>query len=187
MERLYATMADGFSHYRLFEWVCGKEYDMTKMSLFWRITIELADEAAVCLADSAELNSVLVYLKPEYEEPSLWDYLRKGGVSLLWNMGLRSAMRLLTFDSAAKRISQQYRTEGCGYIVGFATRVDRQHCGYGSRPMKALLRYLDERGESCYIETLRKENLAIYEHYGFHLMEQHNFAPADLTIYAMRR
>lgn len=187
MERFCEVMADGFSRYRLFEWVCGNKYDNAKMSLFWRVTIELAGNSAICLADSAELNSVLVYLKPEYNEPSLWDYLRKGGITLLWKMGLRSAVRLLSFDGAAKRVSKKYRTEGCGYIVGFATQIDRQGCGYGSRPINALLRYLDQRGEGCYIETLRRENVAIYEHYGFQLMEQCDFTQADLTLYAMRR
>ena len=50
------TLADGFSRYNLFEYVCNGLYDHRKMSLFWALSIALNADNAICIADSKEIN-----------------------------------------------------------------------------------------------------------------------------------
>ena len=53
--------------------------------------------------------------------------------------------------------------------------------------LKAMLNYFDQGNQACYLETLKKENVSLYEHYGFKLMEEVKVPGTDMTLYAMLR
>ncbi len=180
------TLADGFSRYNLFEYVCNSVYDHRKMSLFWALSIALNADNAICIADSKEINSVIVYIRPGSKEPSPIAYMRLGGLNL-FRIGLKSLVRLLSFDTKAQAIAKKYKTAGDGYLMAFATRLDKQRMNYGKPLMQALLDYLDAKGEGCYLETLKPENVGLYERFGFELKESVEIASGNLTIFAMRR
>ncbi|MBQ1953542.1 MAG: GNAT family N-acetyltransferase [Alistipes sp.] len=188
IDRFADTLSDGFSQYRLFEYVCNDKYDHAKMKLFWRVSISLIADNAICIADSKQANSVLIYIRPKSKEPSIWAYLKGGGLKLMGKLGVRSAIRLLRFDLQAQRIAQRHRCDRGedGYLMAFATRLDKQGQGYGKPLIEALLRYLDATGEGCYLETLKAENVGLYEHFSFQLKEQCS-ASADIPLFAMYR
>ena len=180
------TLSDGFSQYRLFEYVCNDKYDHAKMKIFWKVSISLIADNAICIADSKQANSVLIYIRPKSKEPSIWAYLKGGGLKMLTKLGVKSALRLLSFDTQAQKIAQRHRGEGDGYLMAFATRLDKQGQGYGKPLMESLLRYLDATGEGCYLETLKAENVKLYEHFSFQLKEQCT-AAANIPLFAMYR
>lgn len=84
---------------------------------------------------------------------------------MLRKMGARSAIRLLRFDAEAQRVAKRHRRDNDGYIMGFATRIDKQGQNYGKPLIEALLRYLDMSGEGCYLETLKDKNVGLYERF----------------------
>ena len=184
--KLFAdTLADGFSQYNLFQYVCGRVYDHHKMSLFWEVSLALVADNAICIADSKDVNSVLVYIRPKSKEPSVLKYLKAGGLKMLWKMGARSAIRLLRFDAEAQRVAKRHRTDNDGYIMGFATRIDKQGQHYGKPLIEALLSYLDMTGEGCYLETLKPSNVGFYKRFSYELKEQVALKYSPLTLYAM--
>ena len=180
------TLADGFSRYNLFEYVCNGVYDHRKMSLFWALSIALNADNAICIADSKEINSVIVYIRPGSKEPGPISYMRLGVLNL-FRIGLKSLMRLLSFDTKAQAIAKNHKKAGDGYLMAFATRLDKQRMNYGKPLMQALLDYLDATGEGCYLETLKPENVGLYERYGFELKESVKIQSGNLTLFAMRR
>ena len=115
------------------------------------------------------------------------NYLKSGGLKMLWKMGARSAIRLLRFDLATQRVAKRHRTDNDGYLMSFATRIDKQGQHYGKPLMDALLRYLDMSGEGCYLETLKPTNVGLYNHFAYELKEQVTLKSSNLTLYAMRR
>lgn len=185
--RFANTLADGFSKYDLFKYICNGTYNYDKMALFWSVSIALISKDAICIADSKEANSVLIYVRPQSKEPGVMDYMKAGGIKMLLTLGIRSAIRLLQFDAQAQKIAKQYKTGNCGYLMAFATKIDKQGQKYGKNLMKALLNYLDMSGEECYLETLKAENVDLYRHFSFELKEQRPLKSGNLTIYAMCR
>ena len=180
------TLADGFSRYNLFEYVCNGEYDHRKMSLFWALSIALNADNAICIADSKEINSVIVYIRPGSKEPGPISYMRLGVLNL-FRIGLKSLMRLLSFDTKAQAIAKNHKKAGDGYLMAFATRLDKQGQHSGKPLITALLNYLDASGESCYLETLEAENVALYKHFSFQLEGEKKSQMGNLTLFAMRR
>ena len=181
------TLADGFSEYNLFQFVSGKVYDRAKMSLFWEVSIRLLAKSAICIADSREANSVLIYIRSKSKEPGVVSYLLTGGLKMLSKLGLRRALRLLRFDAKAQAVARRYRGDNDGYLMCFATRLDKQRQNYGKPLIEALLRYLDLSGEGCYLETLKASNVELYRRFGFELREEVDIELGNLKLYAMRR
>lgn len=187
IERFADTLADGFSQYNLFKYVCAWRYDHSKMSRFWAVSLALNFDNAICIADSKEANSVLVYIPPRSKEPGFFSYLKAGVAGLCFKMGIRRLIRLLRFDAEAQKVSQRYKTENDGYLFAFATRLDKQGQHYGKALMDALLHYLDDVGEGCYLETLKPENVGLYERFSFKLKERTTIKSGNLTLFAMHR
>ena len=187
IERFADTLADGFSQYNLFKYACFGKYDHRRMSHFWAFNILLNLPDAICIADSKEVNSVLIYIPPRCKEPGLLSNLKAGVIGMVFKVGLLRSARLLRFDLEAQKIARQYRTADDGYLFAFATRLDKQGQNYGKPLMNALLRYLDATGQGCYLETLKPGNVGLYEHFSFSLKEQVTVKTGNLTMFAMYR
>ena len=185
--RFADTLADGFSQYDLFKYVCRGKYDHRRMSHFWAFNIVLNLPDAICIADSREVNSVLIYIPPRSKEPGLLSYLKAGIVKMAFKVGVGRSIRLAHFDAEAQRIAKCYKSADDGYLFAFATRLDKQGQNYGKPLMDALLRYLDATGQGCYLETLKPGNVGLYERFSFRLMEQKTVRLGNLTMFAMYR
>ena len=106
---------------------------------------------------------------------------------MVFKFGIRSIIRLLHFEAEAKRVAKRHQTANDGYLMAFATRIDKQGQHYGKPLMEALLSYLDTTGEGCYLETLKAGNVALYQRFSFELKKQTNIPLGNLTLYAMHR
>lgn len=187
VERFADALADGFSQYELFKYACRGKYDRRRMSYFWAFNIVLNLPDAICIADSKEVNSVLIYIPPRSKEPGLLSCLKAGIVEFVFRIGLRRSIRLSRFDAEAQKIAQRYKAANDGYLFAFATRLDKQGQNYGKPLMNALLHYLDATGQGCYLETLKPENVGMYEHFSFRLQDEIKIKTGNLTLYAMHR
>ena len=106
---------------------------------------------------------------------------------MLLKFGIKGIVRLMRFEATTKRIAERYQTSNDGYLMAFATRLDKQGQHYGKPLMEALLAHLDATGEGCYLETLKAGNVGLYEHFSFQLKEQVSIQLGNLTLYAMLR
>ena len=187
IQRFATTLADGFSQYNMFKHVCYGTYDHNLMRLFWEVSLTLLPDNAICIADSKDANSVLIYIPPRSKEPSLLDYMKAGGMKMLFKFGFRRIVRLTRFNIEIEQVAKRYRAANDGYLMAFATRLNKQGQHYGKPLITALLNPLDASGESCYLETLEAKNIALYQHFSFQLVGQKDSQMGNLTIFAMRR
>ena len=187
VERFADTLADGFSQYNLFNYACSGKYDHGKMSRFWAFNIVLNLPDAICIADSKEVNSVLIYIPPRSKEPGLLSNMKAGIVGMVLRIGLRRSLRLSRFDAEAQKVAQRYKAANDGYLFAFATRLNKQGQNFGKPLMNALLRYLDATGQGCYLETLKPENVGMYEHFSFRLKEEVKIKSGNFTLFALHR
>ncbi len=187
LQRFATTLADGFSQYSMFKHVCCGIYDHDLMCLFWEVSLALLPDNTICIADSKEVNSVLIYILPKSKEPSLLDYMKAGGMKMFFKFGIRRIIRLTRFNIEIEQVAKRYRAADDGYLMAFATRLDKQGQHYGKPLITALLNYLDASGESCYLETLEAKNVALYQRFSFQLEGQTESQMGNLTLFAMRR
>ena len=187
LQRFAATLADGFSGYNMFKHVCYGAYNHNLMRLFWEVSLAILPANAICIADSKDANSVLVYIPPRSKDPSLLDYIKAGGMKMFFKFGIRRIIRLTRFNIEIEQVAKRYRAANDGYLMAFATRLDKQGQHYGKPLITALMNYLDSSGESCYLETVEAKNVALYQHFSFQSVGQVNSQMGNLTLFAMRR
>ena len=112
-------------------------------------------------------------------------------MTTIWKMffkfGFRRIVWLTRLNIEIEQVAKQYRTANDGYLMAFATRLDKQGQHYGKPLITALLNHLDDSGESCYLETLDTKNIALYQHFSFQLEGQVDSQLGNLTLFAMRR
>lgn len=56
---------------------------------------------------------------------SLQSYIKEGGLKMVFKFGLGGIIRLLRFEARAKRVAGKYQTADDGYLMAFATRIDK--------------------------------------------------------------
>ena len=187
IKRFAGALADGFSQYNMFKHICYGRYDHDLMRLFWEVSLAILPDNAISIADSKDVNSVLIYIPPKSKEPSILDYIKAGGVKMFFKFGIRRITRLIRFNIEIDQVAKRFRAANDGYLMAFATRLDKQGQHYGKPLITALLNHLDALGESCYLETLEAKNSALYQHFSFQLEGQVDSQIGNLTLFAMRR
>lgn len=80
-----------------------------------------------------------------------------------------------------------YRDERTWYLYDLAVRPQYQGKGGASRLLRPMLAYFDRIGANCYLETHDAKNVAMYEHFGFAIVEFPTLPHSELRHYAMQR
>ena len=138
-------------------------------------------------ATSPDMESVLAWLPPGETEMTLWGQMRCGAIPLALRMGLELSMRQIKssdyMSAAHERLAPQRHTYLL--IVGTAPRFQGQ--GYASKLLRPLFDRLDRGNMPCFLETHRDENVSIYRHYGFQVLEETTFPGSQVKNIPMLR
>ncbi len=59
--------------------------------------------------------------------------------------------------------------------------------GYASSLIRPMLSRIDKENLSCYLETIDEKNVAIYQHFGFEIIERSIVPETGFTNWAMLR
>ncbi len=138
-------------------------------------------------ATSPDMESILAWLPPDKAKMTLWGQIQCGAIPLAFRMGLELSLRQIKssdlMSAAHKRLAPQRHTYLL--IVGTVPRLQGQ--GYASRLFRPLFDRLDREGMPCFLETQRDENIAIYQHYGFQVLEEMTFPGSQIKNIPMLR
>ena len=96
-------------------------------------------------------------------------------------------LRLLRYENYAMKLKKKYTNHECWYLYNVTVKPEYQHKGMSSTLLKPMFQYLDRIGQDCYLETHKEENVKIYEHYGFELLEVSKIPKTDIVQYSMLR
>ena len=178
------VLAKGYEGYSLFEYFCNNSYDISKMKLFWKVALTASYGRVYSLGDSLDSNGVAVFFPPEYKDIGIMSYFMAGGYRLLNKLDV---VKMLKFDAFVAKTKKKYVDENTWYLYSFAVLKNERGRGIGSKLLRPMLNYFDNEKQNCYLETLKEENVPIYQHYGFKLVEEVKVPGTDMTLYAMLR
>lgn len=187
LERFAEVFAVSFKDYPLFEYFSNYKYSVAKMKVFWRVALRIAGKSSYFVTSDEEARSLAFLFFAGKKYSSIWQYIKAGGLAIVFKMGLPTTLRMLRFDDFALEIKNRYADENCLYFYAFATLPEHRGAGLGSGVLKKIIEFLDSQGKSCYLETMSIKNVAIYEKYGFEVKETVKIPNSDITLYAMLR
>lgn len=128
-----------------------------------------------------------IFIKPGYKGTPAIPFLFYGGFKLIFKNSFGVVFRLLNYENYAMKLKKKYADENCWYLYSLTVHPQYQKTGLASKVIMPMLNFFDTTGQSCYLETNKRCNASMYEHFGFEIMENVNIPRTDIPHYAMLR
>ena len=187
LERLAESAKHSYEGYPLHDWFAKGTYDGEVTKQIIHISLKTMINDGIIYADSEEINGFAMWLPPNYPGVNALAFLFSGGIKLIMYAGLGIVDRLLSYESYAMKLKEKNSSSEDWYLYNLSVVKDKQGKGIASKLLKPMLKLLDKQNKGCYLETNKKENVSLYEHFGFKLMEEGMVPKSNVKHYAMRK
>lgn len=136
---------------------------------------------------SPELEGVAVWMRIATPYASVWRMLLSGAFIPAIKMGWETGQRMQEFSRHLDKKHEEMIHELHWYLQLIGVDPEYQGKGYASRLIRGMLAGADEDGLPCYLETELEENVPIYEHFGFHTLEEYIIPGTTVKMWLMLR
>ena len=118
---------------------------------------------------------------------SFWGMIRSGLFSLMRKGGRESLERSQRFEGYYTPMWKRH-TPFRHWILQFIG-VDPVHQGkgYAGTLLESMLARIDEENLPCYLTTSDENNVSLYQHYGFEVIEKGVIPDTEVSVWAMLR
>jgi len=187
IDKALDSVALAYEDYPMYDYLVGghSRAASIKRIILSSMVVSKVDYIGLSYGESDE--AVAIFIKPNYKGAPALPFLFKGGFKLILMHSLSIVFRLLNYENHAMKIKEKYSDDNCWYLYSLTVHPDYQHTGLATKVMQPMLDFFDATGQSCYLETNKESNIAMYEHYGFKLMEADSIPGTNVMHYAMRR
>jgi len=183
------VLADAFQNdpiwTRIFE---GESHNGKKYRAFFESSVRYCLKYGEMYAPSENLEGIAGWVPEKNADMSMWRGIRSGGMGTMLKIGLNT---LMTMMPILKPIGEDRKIHmaGCNYmyllIIGVATAM--QGKGFGRKLIDAAIEKSQSLGVQLYLETETEENVKMYEHFGFRLLNKITLPVIDLPMWEMVR
>ena len=138
-------------------------------------------------ATSPSLEGVAVWIRGKKSFMTPWRSFRAGGIALYSKIGRDAARPLEAVERYVTAIHRRHAPGPHWHLSPVAVDPPHQGKGLARRLLTAMFARLDREGLPCFLETQSGDNVAIYEKYGFAVVEEGKIPEADVSHWAMFR
>ena len=138
-------------------------------------------------ATSQDLEGIAVWLSPDNYPITPWRLLRSVPLSVILGFGIYGGSRMKSLGQYIDAVHNRLAPFKHWFLQAIGVDPQFQGSGYASKLLSPMLARIDEEGLPCYLETLEGQNVRLYEHFGFKVIEESNVPDTGLTNWAMLR
>ena len=135
---------------------------------------------------SPNLEGAAVWMPPD-SRLTLWRVIQNGVFSFCFKMGRKYILRALPPQYFLFSIHKHHTPFRHWYLWLIGVDPMFQGKGYASRLMKPMLARIDREHLPCYVETQNENDVPIYQHYGFKIVEEAIIPGTGVGLWAMLR
>ncbi len=150
---------------------------MKYLTKLMNLTFQISVKFGGVYAPTKAIEGVAGWLPHDKIKISNWHYIRHGALSAFFRAGKEGRRNLLRYSSLVSAKHRQHANFPHMYLFNIAIDPKYQGKGYASKLLKPMFAKLDENNLPCYLESPER-NLALYEHFGFEVVE-HVSLPED--------
>lgn len=187
ISKVLDSVALAYEDYPMFNYLVKGNSKSTSIKRIIQSSIMANNVDYIGLSFGENNEAVALFIKPNYKGAPALPFLFKGGFKLIFKHSLSIVYRLMNYEKFAMKIKDKYTNHNCWYLYSLTVHPKYQHTGLATKVMQPMLDFFDATGQSCYLETNKDCNIAMYEHFGFKLMEKGFIPNTDVVHYAMRR
>ena len=138
-------------------------------------------------ATSQDLEGIAVWLPSGNYPVTLWRLLRSVPSSQILGVGRYGGFRMRSLGQYIDVVHRRLAPFKHWFLQAIGVDPQFQGRGYANKLLRPMLVKIDEEGLPCYLETLEGQNVRLYEHFGFKVIEESNVPNTSLTNWAMLR
>jgi ribosomal protein S18 acetylase RimI-like enzyme len=136
---------------------------------------------------SRDFEGVAVWLPSSKYPVTTWRLLRSVPLSEILGFGKNGGARMKKLGQYIDTVHDRMAPFDHWFLQCIGVDNKFQGRGYGSKLLRPMLKRIEEEGLPCYLETLEKQNVRLYEHFGFKVVEELDVPGTNLTMWAMLR
>jgi ribosomal protein S18 acetylase RimI-like enzyme len=182
------TLSQAFHNYPVSLYACPDAgLRNRQMPFFFRFILYYCQKYGEVYTTSSKYEGVAAWLSSDTFPVSMRQLLRAVPLSIFFRTGWGGCGRMKAcgeyFDSVHKKLIP-YRH---WFLQMIGVKPEFQGKGYGARLIRPVLERIDKQGLACYLETQDTQDVPIYEHYGFRIIDESLIPGTDLISRAMLR
>lgn len=181
-------LARAFRSYPLFQYYFPDELERNAIAPhFLSIAVFSAIRYGEVHATSSNLEGVAVWLPSETYPLTLWRLVRSVPISEIVGFGRHGGGRMKHLSEYIDAMHKRLAPFKHWFLQTIGVDTEFQGKGFSGKLLRPMFARIDREGLPCYLETLDETNVALYEHFGFRLLEQATIPETRLTNWAMLR
>jgi GNAT superfamily N-acetyltransferase len=184
------TLAQSLNEYPLFTtFIPNLTERKVKLPILFEFMIRFGIRYGEVHATSSNFEAVALWFPSENAEWTALKMIRVGGFALIYyylrNISVMS--KLMTYNEYAFEIHNRQASFPHWYLALLGTKPNCQGQGYARKLLQYMFTCIDKENMPAYLETHDRENIPIYQHFGFQIVEEEIVPDTDVFHYAMLR
>jgi len=136
---------------------------------------------------SVNIEAAAIWLPSERGGRSVWGMMLSGGLSMMLRVGIGDMVRMMRYNVHSTAMHRRHAPARHWYLQCIGADPMYQSKGHAGALLKPMCARMDLEHSSCYLTTHNRENVAIYQHYGFAVVEQSMIPRTETRVWAMLR
>jgi ribosomal protein S18 acetylase RimI-like enzyme len=122
---------------------------------------------------SPQLEGIAVWKHSDRrKERSFWRILTSGAIWQAIKIGRKAFRKMQAYDQYVERKHDELVPANHWYLAVLAVDPQHQGKGYGRKLLNEMLAQIDIEGLPCYVETEGEKNVAMYQRFGFQVIDK---------------
>ena len=137
---------------------------------------------------SPKLEGIVVWVRSDKRgKRPFWRILTTGAIRQAIQIGIKPLLKMRDYDKYIEKKHKALAPYKHWYLAVLAVDPEHQGKGYASRLLNETLSQIDKDGLPCYLETEGEKNVAIYQHFGFEVIDEFVVPNTNDKLVAMLR
>jgi ribosomal protein S18 acetylase RimI-like enzyme len=133
------------------------------------------------------LEGVAVWQRYVRSKMSLLRMITSGAIWPAFRIGIKTGRRMQPFFDYIESKHVELISSPHWYLMVIGVDPEFQGKGYASLLLRGMLHKIDEERLPCYLETEKEENISIYQHFNFNVVEDYIVPETSVKLWAMLR
>jgi ribosomal protein S18 acetylase RimI-like enzyme len=177
-----------FQNYPLFQYYFPSEVEREKISsYFLSFAVFTGISYGEVYATSPNLEGVAVWIPSTNYPVTFWRQLRSVPLRVVFGFGTYGGFKMRRLGDYVDTVHQRLTPFKHWFLQTIGIAPQFQGKGYASELLRPMLSKIDEEGLPCYLETLDEQNVSLYEHFDFKIVDKSNVPKTSLINWAMLR
>lgn len=139
------------------------------------------------ITTTSEGTGAACWLPPGNTSMTMPRLLRTGALAEVFKMGLSATRRMEYAASYTEKMHKRHITEPHWYLWVLGVEPEHQGEGIGGSLLRDGLARADASQLPCYLETMKPENVSLYQKFGFKVVEEADIPGSNVHVWSMVR